>query len=93
LLSLWHTRCRPVEKIYFVYRVYRHSYGTAMILNKTSQEGLKDGWIRATFILRKDYLEKLKALAYWERKKIKEVIDEALRSYLKGKKTRTKTNR
>ena len=64
-----------------------------MILNKTSQEGLKDGWIRATFILRKDYLEKLKAIAYWERKRIKEVIDEALRLYLKGKKIRTKTNR
>ena len=63
-----------------------------MTLNKTSQEGLKDGWIRATFILRKDYLEKLKALAYWERKKIKEVVDDAFRLYLNGKKTRTKTS-
>jgi len=63
-----------------------------MTLNKTSQEGLKDGWIRATFILRKNYLEKLKALAYWERKKIKEVVDDALSLYLKGKKTRTKTS-
>jgi len=65
---------------------------TAMTLNKTSQEGLKDGWIRATFILRKDYLEKLKALAYWERKKIKEVVDEALRLYLRRRKTKTKTS-
>jgi hypothetical protein len=64
-----------------------------MALNKTSQEGLKDGWTRATFILRKDYLEKLKASAYWERKKIKEMIDEALRLYLKGKKTKKRTNR
>ena len=64
-----------------------------MALNKTSQQGLKDGWTRATFILRKDYLDKLKALAYWERKKIKEVIDEALRLYLKGRKTRIRTNR
>jgi len=64
-----------------------------MTLNKTSQEGLKDGWTRATFILRKDYLEKLKASAYWERKKIKEMIDEALRLYLKGKKTKKRTNR
>jgi hypothetical protein len=63
-----------------------------MTLNKTSQEGLKDGWIRATFILRKDYLEKLKALAYWERKKIKEVVDEALRLYLRRRKTKTKTS-
>ena len=64
-----------------------------MALNKTSQEGLKDGWTRATFILRKDYLEKLKASAYWERKKIKEMIDEALRLYLKGKKTKKRINR
>lgn len=62
-----------------------------MTLHRTSQEGLQDGWIRATFILRKDYLEKLKALAYWERKKIKEVVDEALRLYLRRKKTRTNT--
>ena len=59
-----------------------------MALNQTSQKGLKNGWIRATFILRKDYLEKLKSLSYWERKKIKEVIDEALGSYLKGKRIR-----
>jgi hypothetical protein len=64
-----------------------------MVLNKTSQKGLKDGWIRATFILRKDNLEELKALAYWERKKIKEVIDEALRLYLRRKETRARTNR
>jgi hypothetical protein len=64
-----------------------------MVLNKTSQKGLKDGWIRATFILRKDYLEELKALAYWERKKIKEVIDEVLRLYLRRKKTRARTYR
>jgi hypothetical protein len=64
-----------------------------MVLNKTSQKGLKNGWTRATFILRKDYLEKLKSLSYWERKKIKEVIDEALRSYLKGKKIRNRMNR
>jgi len=59
---------------------------------KTSQQGLKDGWTRATFILRKDYLEKLKSLSYWERKKIKEVVDEALTLYLRRKKTRRKTN-
>jgi hypothetical protein len=53
---------------------------------KSSQRGLRRGWTRATFILREDYLEKLKALAYWERKKVKEVIGEALAGYLKGKK-------
>ncbi|HSB05065.1 MAG TPA: hypothetical protein VLK23_07685 [Thermodesulfobacteriota bacterium] len=52
---------------------------------KTSQKGLKIGWTRATFILRDDYLKKIKALAYWERKKVKEVVDEALGFYLRGK--------
>jgi hypothetical protein len=52
---------------------------------KTSQKGLKKGWTRATFILRNDYLENIKALAYWERKKVKEVVDEILGFYLKGK--------
>jgi hypothetical protein len=60
---------------------------------KTPQEGLPEGWTRATFILRKDYLNKLKALAYWKRKKIKEVIDEALASYLEGKKIKPLTKR
>ena len=54
----------------------------------SSQRGLTNGWTRNTFILRKNYLEKIKALAYWERKKIKDVVDEALGSYLKGKKIR-----
>jgi hypothetical protein len=64
-----------------------------MALNETSQKGLKDGWTRATFILRKDYLEKLKSISYWQRRKIKEVIDEALTSYLDGKRIRRKTDR
>jgi hypothetical protein len=52
---------------------------------KTTQQGLQDGWTRATFILKKHHLEKIKELAYWERKTIKEVLDEALESYLKEK--------
>ena len=75
--------------VYFVYRVYRLP---AMVSNRSSQQGLKEGWTRATFILRKDHLEKLKSVSYWERKRIKEVVDEALGLYLKGKKARRKTN-
>jgi hypothetical protein len=56
---------------------------------KTTQRGLQDGWTRATFILKKNHLEKLKALAYWERRTIKEVVDEALGAYLGGKKFST----
>jgi len=59
-----------------------------MASNKTSENGLQDGWTRATFILRRNYLERLKASAYWERKKIKEVVDEAFGLYLRGKRQR-----
>ncbi len=62
------------------------------IINASSVEkGLQDGWTRATFVLRKDYLSKLKALSYWDRKKMKEVIDEALGAYLKGKRIKSMT--
>jgi len=76
--------------VYLVYGVYRHR--AMMASNKYSQQGFKDGWTRATFILRKDHLEKIKSVSYWERKKIKEVIDEALTLYMRGKKTRRKSN-
>ena len=59
-----------------------------MASHKTSENGLQDGWTRATFILRRNYLERLKASAYWERKKIKEVVDEAFGLYLRGKRQR-----
>lgn len=51
--------------------------------------GLKKGWIRATFIVREEYLEKIKSLSYWERKDIKQVVDEAFTEYLKNKKVKT----
>ncbi|MGZ3539450.1 MAG: hypothetical protein ACXVAB_15645 [Thermodesulfobacteriota bacterium] len=67
-----------------------------MILKKriinSSEKGLKDGWTRDTFIIRKDYLENIRALAYWERKKVKEVIDEILGSYLGGKRVKPVRN-
>lgn len=53
--------------------------------SKTSEAGLQDGWTRATFIVRKDLLEKMKAVAYWDRKKVKNVVDEALEAYLRDR--------
>jgi hypothetical protein len=61
-----------------------------MVQTKTSYDGLREGWTRATFILREDYLEKIKSLAYWKRRNIKEVMDEALEEYLKGKKIKSR---
>ena len=59
-----------------------------MVKTNSLEKGLQDGWTRATFILRKDNLSKLKAVSYWDRKKIKEVIDEALGAYLSRKKVK-----
>jgi hypothetical protein len=64
-----------------------------MVSIKSSQDGLQDGWTRATFILRKDYLERIKASAYWKRKSIKEVMDEAMEAYLKGKRIKRRKDR
>jgi hypothetical protein len=48
------------------------------VISKSSQEGTKENETRATFIVREDLLEKLKAIAYWDRVMIKEVINTAL---------------
>ncbi len=54
-------------------------------VSKTSQLGTQEGWTRATFIMREDCLEKLKSLAFWERRSIKDLMEEVFSSYLKGK--------
>ena len=59
----------------------------------SSKTGLKDGWTRATFIVKESVLEKAKDLAYWERKKIQEVIDDALCSYISNKKIKPRPKR
>jgi hypothetical protein len=47
-------------------------------ITKSSQEGTKENETRATFIVNEELLEKLKAVAYWERRMIKEVVASAL---------------
>jgi hypothetical protein len=51
-------------------------------ITKSSQEGTTEGETRATFIVREDLLEKVKAVAYWERMLYKEVVNTALEEYL-----------
>lgn len=55
-------------------------------VSKTSQLGTKEGETRATFIIDEDQLEKIKALAYWERTSIKEILSMAISGLLKEKK-------
>jgi len=47
-------------------------------ITKSSQEGTKENETRATFIVNEDLLEKLKAIAYWDRVMIKDVVNTAL---------------
>jgi len=47
-------------------------------ITKSSQEGTKENETRATFIVNEELLEKLKAIAYWDRILIKDVINKAL---------------
>jgi hypothetical protein len=47
-------------------------------ITKSSQKGTLENETRATFIINEDLLEKLKAIAYWDRLLIKDVINTAL---------------
>ena len=52
------------------------------VVTKSSQEGTKENETRATFIVNEELLDKLKAIAYWDRKLIKEVVNTALEEYV-----------
>ena len=64
-------------------------YNTEKLSNqrkqKSTRAGLKTGWTRATFIIRETHGDHIKALAYWERRDIKDILDEALTDFLKQK--------
>ena len=47
-------------------------------ITKSSEEGTLQDETRATFIVKKELLGKLKGIAYWERMTIKELINTAL---------------
>ena len=48
------------------------------VITKSSQEGTKENETRATFIINEELLDKLKAIAYWDRVLIKDVVNTAL---------------
>jgi len=56
-------------------------------VTKESERGTKEGETRATIIVDQKQLEQIKAVAYWERLKIKDAIGEAFDLYLKSKST------
>jgi len=55
------------------------------IYKTSSQEGLPGDWTRATFIVRKDHLRKLKALALRRKRRLREVLEEILEGALSNK--------
>lgn len=63
--------------------------GRPRVINRktttASQDGLREGLTRATFIVPEDTLAEIKEIAYNERRPLKEIIAEALRDYVKKK--------
>ena len=51
----------------------------------TTSRGLRPGWTRATFIVKEKTVQQLKAVAYWDRKELKRVVEEAFAAYLVGR--------
>jgi len=61
------------------------------VITKASQQGTKEGEVRATFIVKENLLDKIKNIAYWERTMIKDIINESLlESITKYEKTKGK---
>lgn len=54
--------------------------------SKSSYAGLRQGWVRATFIVQEEHLELLKTIAYWDKTSLKDVVNQALSTYLENKK-------
>jgi hypothetical protein len=52
------------------------------VIEKTSKIGTKEHETRATFIVYEEQLEKLKAISYWERLLIKDVISDAFADFI-----------
>lgn len=56
-----------------------------LVRGRSVQEGLTEDYTRATFIVRRDLLDKMKDYAYTERLSLKEVVNTALNDFLKDK--------
>lgn len=52
----------------------------------TAENGLRDGFIRQSYIIKKDYQKNIRALAYYDRKKIQALINEVLTKYFETRK-------
>ena len=48
----------------------------------TPEDGTKEGERRMTYIVTREQIEQIDAIAYWERRMIKEVVSQALQDYI-----------
>ena len=55
-------------------------------INISSQKGTIPGETRATIIINEQLLDKVKAVAYWDRELVKETINKAITDYIEKKK-------
>jgi hypothetical protein len=53
---------------------------------KPQKKKAKEEWIRKTFVVKKEFADLINRKAYWERREIKDVLNEILESYFKSKK-------
>jgi CheY-like chemotaxis protein len=59
---------------------------TLNIKKRKSRNGTSTAdWTRTTFIIRKENLERIRALAYWERRQLKDTLDRILNLHFKDK--------
>jgi len=55
------------------------------IKKSVEKTDIEDDYIRQTYIIKKEYANKLKDKAYWDRTSQKEILDEILKNYFKDK--------
>lgn len=61
---------------------------TAVVKKAAGPQKSPEKWVRTTVMIREINHGKIKSITYWEKKGIKEVVDEALKGYLKGRKVK-----
>jgi len=52
------------------------------VIKSSSEDGTKEGETRATFIVKKRALDKLKKIAYYDRSMIKDIVNKALELFI-----------
>ncbi|MBA7496932.1 hypothetical protein ES702_07541 [subsurface metagenome] len=55
------------------------------IIKEAKKTGIEDDYIRQTYVIKREYVNKLKDKAYWDRASQKEILDGILKNYFKDK--------